>query len=45
MVCPNFKNGPKTGLHPLGVKIIKWYDQCLIVTSVILSNVDYTYEI
>jgi hypothetical protein len=20
MACPNFKNGPKTGLRPLGVK-------------------------
>jgi hypothetical protein len=20
MACPNFKNGPKNGLHPLGVK-------------------------
>jgi hypothetical protein len=21
MACPNFKNEPKTGLHPLGVKV------------------------
>jgi hypothetical protein len=21
MACPNFKNGPKTGLRPLGVKL------------------------
>jgi hypothetical protein len=21
MACPNFKNGPKNGLHPLGVNV------------------------
>jgi hypothetical protein len=24
MACPNFKNGPKTGLRPLGVKHIEY---------------------
>jgi hypothetical protein len=23
MACPNFKNGPKNGLGPLGVKLVK----------------------
>jgi hypothetical protein len=34
MACPNFKNGPKIGLRPLGVKlgkklVKKKYSQCI----------------
>jgi hypothetical protein len=26
MACPNFKNGPKNGLHPLGVNVLEGMD-------------------
>jgi hypothetical protein len=30
MACPNFKNGPKTGLRPLGVKVKRMEDSKII---------------
>jgi hypothetical protein len=30
MACPNFKNGLKTGLRPLGVKAIHYIDMALL---------------
>jgi hypothetical protein len=35
MACPNFKNGPKTGLRPLGVKQIIITDSCGIRIGVL----------
>jgi hypothetical protein len=39
MACPNFKNGPKTALRPLGVKEI-WHMATLIgnIYNTILNN-------
>jgi hypothetical protein len=38
MACPNFKNGPKTRLRPLGVKILAFLTFKILVTISVMLN-------
>ena len=40
MACPNFKNGSKSGLHPLGVKEHQW-TKFILLTQLLTPSATY----